>query len=324
MNFLRRDFLRMTAGAVAVAASRDAWADDYPSRPITIIVPYPPGGPTDLVARVLAQKISGPLGQTVVIENINNSLAAVGRVAHATPDGYTFGVGNNGSNLLNGALYTLPYDLIKDFEPVARLTTNPQIIVTRKSIPAKNLKELLVWLKANQATVSVGTAGAVATVSAVHFQNVTSTKFTLVPYRGAAPAVQDLIGERIDLMFDQLSNSLPHVRSGTIKAYAVAASTRSPSAPDIPTTDEAGLPGFYGSLWQGLWAPKGTPQPVIAKVSAAVMAALADPAIKQRLAALGQEVLPADQQTPAALGAFQRAEVAKWYPIIKAANLKAK
>jgi tripartite-type tricarboxylate transporter receptor subunit TctC len=219
-------------------------------------------------------------------------------------------------------LYILPFDVIEDFEPVARLTTNPQVIVTKKSIPAKNLSELLVWLKDNQAKVSVGIAGAVATVSAVDFQNMTATKFQLVPYRGAAPAIQDLIGGQIELMFDQLSNALPHIKSGGIKAYAIAANIRSPSAPDIPTVDEAGLPGFYGSLWQGLWAPKGTPQPVIAKLSAAVMQALADPAIKQHLADVGQIVVPVDQQSPAALGAYQKAEAEKWWPLIKAANLK--
>jgi tripartite-type tricarboxylate transporter receptor subunit TctC len=245
-----------------------------------------------------------------------------GRVARAAADGYTLILGNNGSNVLNGALYSLPFDLIEDFEPIARLTTNPQVIVTTKTIPAKNLSDLLVWLKANQAKVSVGIAGAVAAVSAVDFQNMTATKFVLVPYRGAAPAIQDLMGGQIELMFDQLSNALPHIKSGAIKAYALAASSRSPSAPEIPTTDEAGLTGFYGSLWQGLWAPKGTPQIVIVKLSNAVMQALADPTIKQRLADVGQIVVPVDQQSPAALAAYQKAEAEKWWPIIKATNLK--
>ncbi len=323
MKFLRREILQLAGGLAACVAAGPAWAETYPTRPVKIIVPYPPGGPTDLVARILAAKLGGLLGQTVVVENANNPIVGVGRIARSAPDGYTLGVGNNGSNVLNGAFHTLPYDLIKDFEPIARLTTNPQIIITRKSIPAKNLKELLVWLKANQSKVSVGSAGGVATVSAVHFQNMTHTKFTLVPYRGAAPAIQDLMAGRIDLMFDQLSNALPHVRAGTVKGFAVAASVRSPSAPEIPTTDEAGLPGFYGSLWQGLWAPKGTPPAIIAKLNAAVMAALADPAMKQRLAHLGQEVLPVEQQKTAVFAAFQKAEVEKWYPIVKAANLKA-
>ena len=324
MKFPRRQFLHLAAGAAALAASRIAWAQNYPSHTVKIVVPYPPGGPTDLVARIIAEKIRGPLDQPIIVENVagGSGINGVGRVARATPDGYTLILGNNGSNVLNGTLYTLPFDVIEDFEPVARLTTNPQVIVTKKSIPAKNLSELLVWLKDNQAKVSVGIAGAVATVSAVDFQNMTATKFQLVPYRGAAPAIQDLIGGQIELMFDQLSNALPHIKSGGIKAYAIAANIRSPSAPDIPTVDEAGLPGFYGSLWQGLWAPKGTPQPVIAKLSAAVMQALANPAIKQHLADVGQIVVPVDQQSPAALGAYQKAEAEKWWPLIKAANLK--
>lgn len=324
MALPRRQILHLAAGAAVLAASGIAWAQNYPSRNIKIVVPYPAGGPTDLVARIIANKISGPLGQPVIVENVagGSGINGVSRVVRAAPDGYTLILGNNGSNVLNGALYSLSFDLIEDFEPIARLTTNPQVIVTRKSIPAKNLSELLVWLKDNQAKVSVGIAGAVAAVSAADFQNMTATKFVLVPYRGAAPAIQDLMGGQIELMFDQLSNALPHIKSGAIKAYAIAASSRSPSAPEIPTTDEAGLTGFYGSLWQGLWAPKGTPQIVIAKLSNAVMQALADPSIKQRLADVGQIVVAVDQQSPAALAAYQKADAEKWWPIIKAANLK--
>lgn len=324
MRLPRRQFLRLAAGVAALAASPLAWAEDYPSRGIKIVVPYPAGGPTDLVARILAEKIRGPLGQTVIVENVAGGAGniGVGRVARATPDGYTLLVSNNGAKVLNGALYSLSYDVLNDFESIARLTTNPQIIVTKKSIPANSLKELIVWLKDNQSTVSVGVAGAVATVSAVNFQNVTSTKFVLVPYRGAAPAIQDLIGGRIELMFDQLSNALPHVKSGAIKAFAVTADSRAPSDPDVPTVDEAGLPGFYASLWQGIWAPKGTPPAVIAKLTEAVMQALADPTVQQRLADFGQAIVPVDEQRPAALSAYQKAEADKWWPIIKAANLK--
>jgi tripartite-type tricarboxylate transporter receptor subunit TctC len=324
MKLPRRQILHLAAGAAALTASGIAWAQNYPSRTIKIVVPYPAGGPTDLVARIIADKISGPLGQPVIAENVagGSGINGVSRVVRAAPDGYTLILGNNGSNVLNGALYSLSFDLIEDFEPIARLTTNPQVIVTKKSIPAKNLSELLVWLKDNQAKVSVGIAGAVAAVSAADFQTMTATKFVLVPYRGAAPAIQDLMGGQIELMFDQLSNALPHIKSGAIKAYAIAASSRSPSAPEIPTTDEAGLTGFYGSLWQGLWAPKGTPQIVIAKLSSAVMQALADPTIKQRLANVGQIVVAVDQQSPAALAAYQKAEAKKWWPIIKATNLK--
>jgi tripartite-type tricarboxylate transporter receptor subunit TctC len=224
MTLPRRQILHLAAGAVALAVSGIAWAQNYPSRNIKIVVPYPAGGPTDLVARIIADKISGSLGQPVIVENVagGSGINGVSRVVRAAPDGYTLILGNNGSNVLNGALYSLPFDLIKDFEPIARLTTNPQVIVTKKSIPAKNLSELLVWLKDHQAKVSVGIAGAVAAVSAADFQNMTETKFVLVPYRGAAPAIQDLMGGQIELMFDQLSNALPHIKSGAIKAYAIA------------------------------------------------------------------------------------------------------
>jgi tripartite-type tricarboxylate transporter receptor subunit TctC len=264
------------------------------------------------------------LGQTIIIENIGGAGGSigVGRVAHASPDGYTLSIGNNGSNLLTGALYSLNFDVIKDFAPVALLTSNPQIVVSRKTIPAVNLKELLAWLKDNQKTVSVGLGGPVAQVSVINFETMTSMQFQLVPYRGAAPAIQDLIAGHIDFMVDQLSNSVPQIKADTIRAYAVAASKRSPAVPDIPTTDEAGLPGFYGALWHGLWAPKGTPPEAIAKLAAAARQALADPTVKARLADLGQEIVPVEQQNPAALAAYQQAEMDKWYPIVKAANMK--
>jgi len=316
-------FLAATVAALA-AAPQPAWPQAFPTRPITVIVPFAAGGPTDLVARVIVDKMAAPLGQALVIENVGGaggSIAAT-RVARSAPDGYTIEIGNNGSNLLVGALYALPVDIIKDFAPVAELSVNPQIIVTKNAVPATNLKELLAWLKANQKNVSVGIAGPVAEVSVVNFETMTGMQFQHVPYRGAAPAIQDLIAGHIDLMTDQLSNSTPQVKAGTIRAYAIAAKTRSPALPDVPTTDEAGLPGFYGSLWHGLWAPKGTPDDVIRKLNAAARQALADPAVKARLADVGQEIVPFDQQTPAGLGAFQQAEQDKWWPIVKAAGLK--
>jgi tripartite-type tricarboxylate transporter receptor subunit TctC len=312
-------FVTALTGAISPAA-----ADSYPSRPVTLIVPFAAGGPTDLVARVIADKMRDPLGQSIVIENVTGaggSIAAT-RVARAAPDGYTLEIGNNGSNLLVGVLYALPVDIIADFAPVAKLTVNPQIVVSKKDIPAANLKELLAWLKDSRNNVSVGIAGPVAEVSVVNFETMIAAKFQHVPYRGAAPAIQDLIAGHIDLMVDQLSNSVPQIKAGTVKAYAVAAAARSPAVPDIPSVDEAGLPGFYGSLWHGLWVPKGTPPDVIAKINAAVRQALADPALKARLADVGQEIVPADQQTPAALGAYQQAEKEKWWPIVKAANLR--
>jgi len=287
-------------------------------------VPFAAGGPTDVLTRIITDKMQGPLGQPIVVEDMGGAGGgiAAARVARAAPDGYTLEIGNNGSNLLVGALYSLPVDIIKDFAPVAELTINPQIIISKKDVPATNLKELLAWLKDNQKTVSVGIAGPVAQVSVINFENVTGMQFQLVPYRGAAPAIQDLIAGHIDFMVDQLSNSVPQIKADSIRAYAVAASNRSPAVPDIPTTDEAGLPGFYGALWHGLWAPKGTPPDVIAKLAAAARQALTDPTVKARLADLGQEIVPVEQQNPAALAAYQQAEMDKWYPIVKAANMK--
>ncbi len=324
MAFIDRRILAPVAVVATFAAASLAAAQTYPSRPVTIIVPFAVGGPTDMVARVIADKMQAPLGQTLVIENVGGaggSIAAT-RVARAAADGYTVEIGNNGSNLLAGALYNLPVDIVKDFAPVAELTVNPQIIVSRNTVPATNLKEFLAWLKDNQNKISVGIAGPVAEVSVVNFETMTGMKFQHVPYRGAAPAIQDLIAGHIDLMVDQLSNSVPQIKAGTVRAYALAAKTRSPAMPDVPTTDEAGLPGFYGALWHGLWAPKGTPPDVVTKLNAAVKQSLADPSVQQKLAAVGQEIVPADRQTPEGLGAFQDAEKAKWFPIVKAAGMK--
>jgi tripartite-type tricarboxylate transporter receptor subunit TctC len=318
--------LAVCALAVAAlsAATVAALAQTYPSRPVTVIVPFAAGGPTDVLARIITDKMQGPLGQPIVIEDMGGAGGgiAAAHVARAAPDGYTLEIGNNGSNLLVGALYSLPVDIIKDFAPVAKLTVNPQIVISRKTIPAANLKELLAWLKDNQKTVSIGIAGPVAQVSVVNFENMTSMQFQLVPYRGAAPAMQDLIAGHIDFMVDQLSNSVPQIKADTIRAYAVAADKRSPAVPGVPSTDEAGLPGFYGSLWHGLWAPKGTPPDVIAKLNAAAMVALADPTVKARLAELGQEIVPPAEQNPAALAAYQQVEMDKWFPIVKAAGMK--
>jgi tripartite-type tricarboxylate transporter receptor subunit TctC len=321
---LGRRLLMPAAVVATLAAATLAAAETYPSRPVTIIVPFAAGGPTDLVARVIADKMQAPLGQALVIENVGGaggSIAAT-RVARAAPDGYTLEIGNNGSNLLVGALYALPVDILKDFAPVAELTVNPQIIVSRTTLPATSLKELLAWLKDNQKSVSVGIAGPVAEVSVVNFETMTGMKFQHVPYRGAAPAIQDLVAGHIDLMVDQLSNSVPQIKADAVRAYALAARTRSPAMPDVPTTDEAGLPGFYGALWHGLWAPKGTPADVIAKLNSAAKQSLADPSVQQKLAAVGQDIVPLDRQTPEGLGVFQEAEMAKWFPIVKAAGMR--
>ena len=312
------------AALIIAAVGGSAASAPYPDHAITLVVPYPPGGPTDVVARVLAERMRTTLRQPVIVENVPGGSGNIGvaRAARAAADGYTLSLGNSGSHVLNAALYTLPYDLFRDFEPVALLTSNPQIIVTRKTLPAKDLPELIAWLKANPNKATAGSAGAVAAVSIAFFQAKTATQFVVAPYRGAAPALQDLMGGQIDLMFDQVSNALPQVRAGSIKAYAVTAKDRVPGAPEVPTVDEAGLPGFYAALWQGLWAPKGTPKDAIAKVNSAVTEALADSKVEQRLREIGQEPFPPDRRSPAAMAAFQKAEADKWWPIIKAAGLK--
>ncbi len=309
---------------LACAIGAGATAQSFPTRPVTLVVPFAAGGPTDAITRIVAERMRVSLGQTVIIENVTGADGSigVGRVARAVPDGYTLSIGQWSTHVLNGAAYTLPYDLLKDFEPVALIATNPEIIVSNTAVPAKDLRELIGWLKPNPGKVSVGMASMSHRVAAVYFQNNTGARFVFVPYRGAGPAMQDLVSRQIDMMFDQAANSLPQLRNGTIKAYAVTAKERLASAPDVPTVDEAGLPGFYIAVWTALWAPAGTPAPVIAKLNGSVVDALGNPAVRSRLADLGQDIPPRDQQSPAALGALQRAEIEKWWPIIKAANIK--
>jgi tripartite-type tricarboxylate transporter receptor subunit TctC len=322
-----RTLLHFVALVGALHASEHATAQVYPARPITLIVPFAAGGPTDTLARIVAERMREPLGQPIIIENVAGASGSigVGRVARATPDGYTIGIGQWDTHVVNGATYALQYDLLADFEPIAMLPSNPQLIVSKIDLPAKNLTELIAWLKTNPGKASQGTAGAgsAAHVSGAYFQATTGARFQFIPYRGAAPAMQDLLAGQIDLMFDQAVNSLPHVRAGKIRAYAVTAQHRLAAAADIPTTDEAGLSGFYISIWRGLWAPKATPKEIVARLNAAVVDALANPATRQRLADLGQDIPPPAQQTPQALGAHHKAEIDKWWPIIRAANIKA-
>jgi tripartite-type tricarboxylate transporter receptor subunit TctC len=328
MKLPRRRFLHLAAGAAALpAVSRIASAQTYPTRPITMVVAYAAGGPTDVVGRIVAEGMRTSLGQPVIIENVAGASGTIGtgRVARAAPDGYTISFANSATHVVNGSVYALPYDLVKDFEPIALTAEGPALIVAKKAMPAKDLKELVAWLKANPDKASAGTAGvggSTGQVGGVFFQNATGTRFAFVPYRGAGPAMGDLVAGQIDLMFDSAANSLPQVRAGAIKAYAVMAKGRLAAAPDIPTVDEAGLPGLHLSIWYALFAPRGTPQNLIARLNAAVVAALANPAVRQRLADLGLEIFPRDQQTPEALGAFQKAEIEKWWPIIKAAGIK--
>jgi len=316
---------RLSIAIVAtIAGAFCALAEDYPTRPVTLVVPFAAGGPTDSLARTLAQPLGAALGQSVVIENVAGAggSVGVGRVAHAAPDGYTVSVGNWSTHVVNGAIYALPYDLLNDFEPIALLPGSPQLIVARKTIPATSLGELIAWLKTNKASVGTAGVGSAGHVSGLFFENATGVQLSFVPYRGAGPAMQDLVAGHLDVMFDQSSNSLPHVRSGAIKAYAVTKTGRLASAPDIPTVDEAGLAKFYVSVWHGLWAPRGTPVDVITKLNTAVAKALADPALQRRFAELGTDVPPPEQRTPSALASFQKAEVEKWWPIVKAAKLK--
>jgi tripartite-type tricarboxylate transporter receptor subunit TctC len=323
----RTTLVALLAISSSLATMSTAAAQNYPSRPITIVVPFAAGGPTDTVARIVAEPMRVALGQPIIVENVVGASGTVGtgRVARATPDGYTIVVGYWGTHVLNGALFSLQYDVLRDFAPVALLATNPQLIVARATLPPKNLSELIAWLKANPHKASQGTAGvgSPAHVSGAFFQVMTQTQFQFVPYsRGAAPAMQDLIAGQIDLMFDQTSHSLPHVRNGSIKAYAVTADTRLPTAPEIPTVDEAGLPGLHVSVWSGMWAPKGTPKPLLSKLNAAVGKALADPTVKKRLAELGQDVPSRELQTLEGFAAFHQAEIDKWWPIIKSAKIK--
>ena len=324
----RRRFLGLAAGAAALPAiSRISWAQVYPSRPITIMVPFPAGGATDVIARNLAEQMKVSLGQPVIIVNVTGAggTIATGRAVRAAPDGYTLSIGNRDTHVTNGATYTLQYDLLNDFEPVAPLSTTPFLLLANKTIPAKDLNEFIAWLKANPGKATAGSlgVGGVTYVLGLLFQRETGTRFQDVPYRGGAPVLQDLVAGQIDLEFDTSTTSLPFVRAGLVKAYAVMSKARLAQAPEIPTVDEAGLPGFYASHWHGLWVPKRTPPTVITKLNAAVVDSLADPGVRARLADLGQEIFPRDQQTPEALRAFQRAEFEKWWPIIKEFGIKA-
>ena len=319
--------LRIAVGCVLLwGGIAAAPAQVYPSRPITMVVPFAAGGPVDTVARILSEPMRATLGQSIIVENVTGAAGSigVGRVARAAPDGYTLSIGHWSTHVVNGAIYPLPYDLLRDLEPIVLLPSNPMIVVSKNAVPAKSLNEFVGWIKANEGKVSAGTAGAGSAthVAGVYFQNVTGTRFQFVPYRGTGPALQDLVAGQIDFIVDQASNSLQHVRDGKIRAYAVTASARLPSAPDIPTVAEAGLPSLDISVWYGLWAPKGTPKEIIAKLNAAAVQALSEPTVRQRFAELGLDMPPRDRLTPEALAAYQKAEIEKWWPVIKDANIK--
>jgi tripartite-type tricarboxylate transporter receptor subunit TctC len=297
------------------------------SKPITIIVPFAAGGPADVLARLLGERMERTLGQPLIVENVAGAAGSlgVGRVVRAAPDGQTIGMGHLGTQVFNGALYNLQYDLVKDLEPIILLPANISVIVAKKDVPAKDLKELVAWLKANpdQATSATAGIGSIAHLASVYFQDKTGATLRIVPYRSGAAGLNDVIAGHVSLMFDQLTGSSAELyRSGKLRPFALAAKTRQPLIPDVPTVDEAGLPGLYVSTWYSLWAPKGTPADVIAKLNAAAVAALAEPDVHKRLEEQAAQIPPREQQTPEALGAFQKAEIAKWWPIIKAANIK--
>lgn len=322
----RRFFCLLGSAAALPVASRVARAEGFPARPITVIVPYPAGGPADAIARILAERMRVSLGQPVLVENVSGAggTIGVGRVARAAPDGYTLSIGQLNSHVFSGAVYSLSYDLLKDLAPVALLTTNPLMIVGKRDLPAANLKELISWLNAHPDKASFATpgVGSPSHVWGAYFQSSTSTHFQFVPYRGGAPALQAVLSGQIDLTCLQASDLLPHVRSGSVKAYAILANSQWARAADIPTVDEAGVPGLYMPFWHGLWAPANTPREIVNKLNKATIEAVGDPSVRQRLADIGQDVFPREQQTAEALAALQKAEIEKWWPVIKAANIK--
>jgi len=311
--------------AIALQVSAAA-AQDYPSRPITIIVPFPAGGPTDTLARILGDRMKDSLGQSLIVENVTGAGATigVGRAVQAAADGHTLILGNWTSHVGAPALYPVQWNVLTDLEPVARLSVSSLMIVGKTALPANNAKELIAWLKDNPdkaSAASVG-AGSGAHICGLYFQDKTGTRFQFVPYRGGAPAMQDLVAGQIDLMCAEASQTLSHVRAGKMKAFAVMSKTRFPALPDVPTMEEVGVSGMDISFWHGLWAPKGTSRNVVAKLNDAVVTAFADAGVRQRIADLGQAIPPREQLTPEALAAFHKAEVDKWWPIIKAANIK--
>ena len=303
-----------------------ARAENYPSRPITVIVPFAAGGPSDAMMRILGERMKTTLGEAILVENVTGAGGSIGvaRAVRSPPDGYTLSFGHLGTHVANGAVYKLGYDLVADLDPVVLLPSNPMVVVSKNAVPAKSLDELLAWLRSRPTPAAAGTAGAGSGshIAGLYFESITGIKLQYVPYRGTAPAMNDLVAGQIDLIVDQTSNSINQIRAGTIRAYAVTDSKRVEQAADIPTTDEAGLSGFHMTLWSGLWVPRGTPTEIVAKLNAAAVEALNDPTVRKQLENLGLQMPPQDQLTPEALGTWQKAEIAKWWPMIKSANVK--
>jgi tripartite-type tricarboxylate transporter receptor subunit TctC len=325
-----RTAMKMTAFAAAIAVAVGvggiAHAQGYPSHPITMIVPFPAGGPTDTLARILSERMRLSLGQPVIIETVTGAGASIGvaRAAQAASDGYTLSIGNWTSHVGSGAMYPAAHDAVLELQPVSRISATPLMIIGKNALPPKNARELIAWLKADPGKASAATvgAGSAAHVCLLYFQQKTGTSFQLVPYRGGAPVMQDLVAGQIDMFCAEASQTLSFVRSGAIRAFAVMSKERWPAAPEVPTMDEVGVSGMYISFWNGLWVPKGTPSEIVAKLNGAVVDALADPAVRQRLTELGHVIATREEQTPQALGDFHKAEIETWWPIIKAANIK--
>jgi tripartite-type tricarboxylate transporter receptor subunit TctC len=327
MQLPRRRFLQLTAGAAALPAlPRPAGAQAYPARPITIVVAYAASGTTDIIARIMAERMRASLGQPLVVENVTGAGGTIGvtRAARAAPDGYTLCLSQNGTHVISGATYVkLQYDPVADFAPLALLCISPFVFSARKTMPANDFKGFLEWLKANPGR-TFGTVGygGITHIFGLMLENITGIKFQYVPYRGTAPAMQDLIAGQIDVLMSDPGLAVPQGRNGSVKVLAVADSRRLGFAPEIPTVEEYGLKDYQAALWHGLWAPKATPKPIVDRLNAAVVEALADPAVRGRLVELGQEIYPRERQTPEALATLQKADIAKWYPIIKAAGIK--
>src|SRR6266513_2407530 len=316
--------VRAALSLLILFGAAPAQAQTYPSRPITLVVPFPPGGSTDAAARIMAERMRATLGQSVVIENVGGAGGSigVGRVARAAPDGYTFDIGQWDTHV-GSIIYKLDYDLEKDFEPIALVTNNPQLLVAKNDLPANTLGELVTWMKQTPGKINFVNQNAAANVTGVLFENLTQQKVQFIPYRGAGPAMTDLVSGTVDLLVVQGAVALPQIRGGKIKALANLSPQRSASMADIPTSDESGVPGLLMSGWFGFFAPKSTPKDIIAKLNTATLEALADPAIQKRFVELGLDVAPREQQTPEGLAAFQKAEIDKWWPIIKAAGIGA-
>ncbi|MFO1159445.1 MAG: tripartite tricarboxylate transporter substrate-binding protein [Reyranellaceae bacterium] len=328
MTIQRRRFLPLVVFPVALPAwSRSSLAKGYPTRPLTLVVPYAPGGSADTLPRIVAERMAGILGSPILVANVTGAAGSIGtaRVAQAQPDGYTFGLGTWSTHVANGAVYKLPYDVRTDFEPIAQLAFSPLVFATSSKVPAHSLTELIAWLKVNPDPASLATngAGSIMHLAGTLLRQRTGTRFNVVPYRGSAPALQDLLSGRVDLYLGLPADVVPHVRNGAVRIHAIASSHRSTAATHIPTTDEAGLPGFHVSAWFGLWAPKDTDTSVIARLNMAARAALADPAVRHRLQQeMLLEIPQPEQQTPQALRRLQDAEIEKWWPVIRAADIK--